>query len=620
MMIAIRRRAERGQVLLMFALASVALFGIAALAIDGGRILIDQRTLQNAADGAALTGAADIGPTVPKSASETAIDDAVYAIEQSLGIDFSNNYTCPGPAWCNGGQTGVVAHVLQGGACRPTACDGATTPGGPYNKSDNAAAPAATAPCCVNWVDTTGNYTLNITTPYAYPGAEDSAFIHVDLVHKLPLLVGGALVPTVNVHVQATGRNYALNYSIFAFKHDDSSAINHNGSGGLSTNKSVGSNGGVAGVGSGTLTFTCVGSPSQFGGDVDTWIPATISFSGVGSNKCPGPTPASVNNSLANYKLVPNVHLPDDPCLAVPAPASPNCGALAGPITVSGTQMLQPTRSSVSGQPIGPRYSLVTVPAGATLYLQPGVYYFEGTGATSDAMGLQIGGSVVTGDCYGQAPPSCNAAYQYNNAAGICQPATQLALAISGVLQRFNCTPQGDFGVLLVFWSAGPASDPACTGGTSTRGATTYKYCTDTTSGTAHSGDANRLHIQGGATFYAPGSPMYHSVVVYDDPKHATSSWNFTDTATLSSATGCTTTKCASQIGNGSSIWIVQGGANVSILGATLAPEGWVFIGGASSGAGFGQLLAYGIHWQGSGSITENFNPLALAYSPVLVQ
>ena len=113
---------------------------------------------------------------------------------------------------------------------------------------------------------------------------------------------------------------------------------------------------------------------------------------------------------------------------------------------------------------------------------------------------------------------------------------------------------------------------------------------------------------------------MYHSVVVYDDPKHATSSWNFTDTSTLSSATGCTTTKCASQIGNGSSIWIVQGGANVSILGATLAPEGWVFIGGASSGAGFGQLLAYGIHWQGSGSITENFNPLALAYSPVLVQ
>jgi hypothetical protein len=45
-----------------------------------------------------------------------------------------------------------------------------------------------------------------------------------------------------------------------------------------------------------------------------------------------------------------------------------------------------------------------------------------------------------------------------------------------------------------------------------------------------------------------------------------------------------------------------------------------VFIGGASGGKGYGQQLVYLLHWQGSGTINEQFNPLALAYAPVLVQ
>ena len=47
------RRHSRGQVLVIFAVASVAIFGIAALAIDGGRILMQQRALQNARERAA---------------------------------------------------------------------------------------------------------------------------------------------------------------------------------------------------------------------------------------------------------------------------------------------------------------------------------------------------------------------------------------------------------------------------------------------------------------------------------------------------------------------------------------------------------------------------------------
>jgi hypothetical protein len=111
---------------------------------------------------------------------------------------------------------------------------------------------------------------------------------------------------------------------------------------------------------------------------------------------------------------------------------------------------------------------------------------------------------------------------------------------------------------------------------------------------------------------------MYHNVAVFMDQKHATSSWNFTDSTTLPA--GCTTQTCAQQEGNGASILYIQGGGNISILGATLAPTGTVFIGGASGGKGYGQLLIYLLHWQGSGAINEQFNPLALAYAPVLVQ
>src|SRR5947209_2504310 len=69
-------------------------------------------------------------------------------------------------------------------------------------------------------------------------------------------------------------------------------------------------------------------------------------------------------------------------------------------IAVAGTQMLQPTRSSIPGGPIGPRYSVVDVTSGATLYLQPGVYYFEGSAASS-GLNIHSGGTVATGECYG---------------------------------------------------------------------------------------------------------------------------------------------------------------------------------------------------------------------------
>ncbi len=48
---------EKGQALVIIALAAVSLFGFTALAIDGSRVFSDRRHAQNAADTAALAAA-----------------------------------------------------------------------------------------------------------------------------------------------------------------------------------------------------------------------------------------------------------------------------------------------------------------------------------------------------------------------------------------------------------------------------------------------------------------------------------------------------------------------------------------------------------------------------------
>jgi hypothetical protein len=601
------RRQQRGQIILIFALAAVALFGVAGLAVDGGRALMDQRNLQNAVDGASLTGANDLGPGTDAQSQANALDDVVYSLEQSLSISFSAKY-------------GGLGHRLLGGECGGFACNSASpAPGpGPFNASD------AASPCCVNWLDSTGQYTLNITTPLNYGGTtEPEAFIKVDLVHQLPVLIAGSLVPNINVHVQATARNYALPYAIFTFKWNDPNAINENGRGGLTATKRIGTNGSDS-QGSGLMTFTCPGG--KYGGDLWTLraVPATPitvgSYTDTASCVPPG-LPSSLK-PLSRPVVVPNMHLPDDPCIGSTAA---NCtGAWATPlpaITVSATSMLQPTRSSIPGGPIGPRYTSVSVTAGQKLYLQPGVYYFEGTLAASGLLVQASGATVATGECYGVTPPTgcdvqtnhtiCGASLPYANAATPGAPST------------FPCTANYDFGVLLVFWPAG--TDVACTENQYPAASGNY-FCDQGTS--PMSGNLNTIQLLGGGIFYVSSSTMYHNVAVYVNPKHASgTTMNFTITAALSAgfSSYCTANfsslaKCMASLGNGSHVVDVNGGSNTSIIGAMFAPQDCSFLGGASGGKGYGQILNYFIHFQGSGAINENYNPLALAYSPVLVQ
>jgi hypothetical protein len=51
------RKFEQGQIMVLFVFATIALLGIGALAIDGGRLYFERRAAQGASDDAALTGA-----------------------------------------------------------------------------------------------------------------------------------------------------------------------------------------------------------------------------------------------------------------------------------------------------------------------------------------------------------------------------------------------------------------------------------------------------------------------------------------------------------------------------------------------------------------------------------
>jgi hypothetical protein len=112
----------------------------------------------------------------------------------------------------------------------------------------------------------------------------------------------------------------------------------------------------------------------------------------------------------------------------------------------------------------------------------------------------------------------------------------------------------------------------------------------------------------------------YHNIAVYVDYLNEQgTTLNYTASAGLSGA-GCAATACADHIGMGSQVVQIGGGGSISINGAIVAPCDNLQLGGGTSGSGYGQVLSYTLSTQGSSPVTESYNPLALAYSPVIVQ
>jgi hypothetical protein len=582
------RRASRGQVLVIFAVAAVALFGILALAFDGGRVMMEQRNLQNAADGAALTGALDIGPGTSSQQSRIAKDDAVYAIEKALGISFSNNYNS------------IQQHYLNAGSgtnCAPNACNP------PYSDG-----------CCA-WSDTSGAYTLTITTPYNYNGVENEAHIHIDLVHRLPLLIGGDFFPNLAVHVQSTARNYALPYALYTLKYYDPNDFHTNGNASLTANMDIGTNGSYSHVGSSSITFNCTALPSGgsgYGGDLYEYV--TTGSSGIGAGSVTkGCAAGSADKSIALQQLPP-IHLPPDPYGATTCASAGTCVSVS---PGSGTFALAPTIPADPSLGPGPRYGSVQVGNGTTVVLMPGVYFFEGTAASSGLLTKNSGAAVVTGDCYGYVVPSCWTTSSAGNPVAcplgfIGSGGVSLTRADGGSI-TFKCNSP-DFGALLIFFPHGTDQTATCTNVNPL--ASTQFYCTNNSTWA----DDNQFSIWAGSTVYISSSPRYHNIVVYVDYTHEIgTTLNYASAASLT-PTGCSTTACALHIGLGSMVVNVGGGGSISIKGAIVAPDDNVSLGGGTSGSGYGQVLSYTLSTQGNGTVAESYNPLALAYSPVIVQ
>jgi hypothetical protein len=244
------------------------------------------------------------------------------------------------------------------------------------------------------------------------------------------------------------------------------------------------------------------------------------------------------------------------------------------------------------------------------------VYFFEGSAANSGLL-TTSSGTTETGDCYLSVLPNC-----WTPGSGsptVCAGGgVALPRADTGAIRQFHCTNDYDFGVLLVFWPAGSdaSSGVSCTNVNPV--ASLNYYCTVSSNG---AGSNNQLQVQAGANLYVSSSQKYHAVSVYVDPNHPnpSSTWNFTDPTKLAAA-GCASNSCALQIGIGSHVIYVQGGGSVSINGAILAPADNTFLGGGGNGKGYGQILTYTANFIGNAAIRESYNPIALAYTPVIIR
>ncbi len=108
---------EKGQALVLIALAAVGLFAFAALAIDGSMAFSDKRRAQNAADAAALAGALahartnDISAAALARATSNGYDDNGTSNEVTVTIVDAPSGTCPYNIQGKEIKVDIVSHV-----------------------------------------------------------------------------------------------------------------------------------------------------------------------------------------------------------------------------------------------------------------------------------------------------------------------------------------------------------------------------------------------------------------------------------------------------------------------------------------------------------------------------
>src|SRR6476620_7068411 len=83
-----RWKENTGQVLVIFVLAVPMMLGMCALVIDAGNLFAQKRTLQKAADAAALAATKAL-PSVPESCAETPVDTGCNTDARTFASNFT---------------------------------------------------------------------------------------------------------------------------------------------------------------------------------------------------------------------------------------------------------------------------------------------------------------------------------------------------------------------------------------------------------------------------------------------------------------------------------------------------------------------------------------------------
>jgi len=159
-------RSQRGQVLIIAALAFAILLGVAALAVDFGSHLVVRRYVQNAADGAALAGAAELGNPDESlvDAQGKAASQAADYLDDNLNLGMSS------------AQLAALAGVLNSpnGYCFPNPADCSTAR---FQMWIYAPAPSTSATATTGLPSGERKVYLN---PQKYPLRPRSMFVRVD--------------------------------------------------------------------------------------------------------------------------------------------------------------------------------------------------------------------------------------------------------------------------------------------------------------------------------------------------------------------------------------------------------------------------------------------------------
>ena len=111
------RRPERGQALVIVAIAFIGLLGMTAFVVDGGNAFAQQRGTQNAANSAALAGATVMVSNLAGSVKSDA--DVLLAVQTAIGNNKATLTSASYVDWA-GANVGTVGQI-SGGAIPPTA-------------------------------------------------------------------------------------------------------------------------------------------------------------------------------------------------------------------------------------------------------------------------------------------------------------------------------------------------------------------------------------------------------------------------------------------------------------------------------------------------------------------